>query len=174
MPDGRSPQTEKQAHIVSIYYSIFSRLSKDNLKFRMRMKIVILIAKGKRDKKRGLSQFFVYLWRAIKNETLVKNGIRARKTLRRGEGATMAGKCPCCMCNNARVDDKLTEDDNLSYLAVEESVRPFRILFASGCGEPFRLLVQFLIDGQWSAAAVYYPRYCPNCGRELLEYGPGA
>ena len=138
------------------------------------VKIVILIAKGKRDKKRGLSQFFVYLWRAIKNETLVKNGIRARKTLRRGEGATMAGKCPCCMCNNARVDDKLTEDDNLSYLAVEESVRPFRILFASGCGEPFRLLVQFLIDGQWSAAAVYYPRYCPNCGRELLEYGPGA
>ena len=89
-------------------------------------------------------------------------------------GNTTAGKCPCCMCNNARVDDKLTEDDNLSYLAVEESVRPFRILFASGCGEPFRLLVQFLIDGQWSAAAVYYPRYCPNCGRELLEYGPGA
>ncbi|EDS09955.1 hypothetical protein ANACOL_03401 [Anaerotruncus colihominis DSM 17241] len=37
MPDGRSPQTEKQAHIVSIYYSIFSRLSKDNLKFRMRI-----------------------------------------------------------------------------------------------------------------------------------------
>ena len=48
------------------------------------VKIVILIAKGKRDKKRGLSQFFVYVWRAIKHETLVKNGIRAEKTLRRG------------------------------------------------------------------------------------------
>lgn len=48
------------------------------------MKIVILIAKGKRDKKRGLSQFFVYLRRAIKHETLVKNGIRAEKRLVEG------------------------------------------------------------------------------------------
>lgn len=138
------------------------------------LKIVILIAKGKRDKKRGLSQFFVYLWRAIKNETLVKNGIRARKTLRRGEGATMTGKCPCCVCNNARVSDASEDGNNLSYLAVGESVRPFQILFASGGGEPFRLLVEFLIDNRWSTAAVYYPKYCPNCGRELLEYGPGA
>ena len=48
------------------------------------LKIVILIAKGKRDKKRGLSQFFVYLWRAIKHETLVKSGIRAEKRLVEG------------------------------------------------------------------------------------------
>ena len=156
------------------YFITLFRKNQGVFLFLWTLKIVILIAKGKRDKKRGLSQFFVYLWRAIKNETLVKNGIRARKTLRRGEGATMAGKCPCCMCNNARVDDKLTEDDNLSYLAVGESVRPFQILFASGGGKPFRLLVEFLIDNRWSTAAVYYPRYCPNCGRELLEYGPGA
>ena len=84
----------------------------------------------------------------------------------------MAEKCPCHMCNNARADDELTEDNNLSYLAVGESVRRFRILFASGGGKPFRLLVEFLIDNRWSTAAVYYPKYCPNCGRRLLEYVP--
>ena len=84
----------------------------------------------------------------------------------------MAEKCPCCMCNNARVSDASPDGNNLSYLAVGESVRPFQILLASGGGEPFRLLVEFLIDKQWSAAAVYYPKYCPNCGRELVEYGP--
>lgn len=84
----------------------------------------------------------------------------------------MAEKCSCHMCNNARVSDASPDGNNLSYLAVGESVRPFQILFASGGGKPFRLLVEFLIDKQWSTAAVYYPKYCPNCGRRLLEYGP--
>ena len=84
----------------------------------------------------------------------------------------MTGKCPCCVCNNARVSDASEGGNNLSYLAVGESVRPFQILFASVRGKSLRILVEFLIDNRWSTAAVYYPKYCPNCGRRLLEYGP--
>lgn len=84
----------------------------------------------------------------------------------------MAGKCPCRMCNNARVDDELTEDNDLSYFSVGKCEKPFRIQLASGDGKPVRLLFEFLFGKRWSTVAVYYPKHCPNCGRELLEYGP--
>lgn len=81
-----------------------------------------------------------------------------------------ASNPPCFMCNNARVDDELTEENDLSYHCVGESHENFRILIGSGDGKPMRILFEEWCGKCWVPIGVYEPKFCPNCGRELTEY----
>lgn len=77
---------------------------------------------------------------------------------------------PCHMCNNARVDSELTDQDDLSYHMLDNSCRGYRIMIGAGDGKPVRFLFEKREGDQWSTVSTYKPQYCPNCGRELLEY----
>lgn len=79
---------------------------------------------------------------------------------------------PCYMCDNARVNDELTDSCDLSYFHIGESSKGFRTMIASGDGKPVRILFEALSDKDriWHVVGVYYPSYCPNCGRKLTEY----
>lgn len=79
---------------------------------------------------------------------------------------------PCEMCYNARLDDELTDDNDGSYISVGQVGKGFRIMIGSGGGKPVRLLFEMWNEKAeiWEPVGQYYPNYCPNCGRHLIEY----
>ncbi|MBP1559724.1 MAG: hypothetical protein J6C96_00550 [Oscillospiraceae bacterium] len=81
-------------------------------------------------------------------------------------------KQPCSMCVNAKVDDELTDENDFSSISVGESAQGCRMSINSGNGRPVCIEVEEWDDNshQNVVIASYYPKYCPNCGRELLEY----
>lgn len=90
----------------------------------------------------------------------------------------MEQKKPCFVCDNARVNDELDSRNDLHYHTVAESEEGFRILIAAGGGKPLRILFEqrrkFWADRKdevWVTVADFEPKFCPNCGRELAEYG---
>ena len=87
-------------------------------------------------------------------------------------------KSPCFLCDNARVNDDLTDRNDLHYRTVGDSEDGFRVLVRAGAGRPMALLFEQLRKtggtGQekaWMTVAVYEPKFCTNCGRELWEHG---
>lgn len=80
---------------------------------------------------------------------------------------------PCYMCNNAKVDDFLTSDNDLSFHGVGSGWENYRFMIAAGNGAPVRILFEVLQNNSWHVVGVYHPRFCPNCGREILEYISG-
>lgn len=76
----------------------------------------------------------------------------------------------CGMCVNAYVDDELSSDNDLSFFGIGTCSRGFRLLLRSGASRPTELLVErhFGTSG-WLTVGTYKPKYCPNCGRELIE-----
>lgn len=92
--------------------------------------------------------------------------------------APEAPKSPCFLCDNARVNDDLTDKNDLHYRTVGDSEDGFQVLVRSGAGRPMALLFEqrrkLRADSQeqvWMTMAVYEPKFCPNCGRELWEHG---
>lgn len=80
---------------------------------------------------------------------------------------------PCFMCDNARVSEVLTEDNDYSAICIGASLRDdTRIMFCSGWGKPPRFEVERFIKKtkHWALAGFYYPNYCPYCGRKITEY----
>lgn len=80
---------------------------------------------------------------------------------------------PCNMCDNARVNSSLRDDNDLSYHTVGDSGKGYRIMIGAGDGKPVRILFETWSGDHWSTAGVYHPAHCPNCGRELIEYQKG-
>ena len=78
---------------------------------------------------------------------------------------------PCGMCLNARVNDDLTDRNDLSYSGVGEFADGYRMFVASGGGKPLRLEIERLTERGWALIGYWYPKHCPNCGREIAEYG---
>lgn len=79
-------------------------------------------------------------------------------------------KEPCYMCLNARVDDELTDENDLSYCSVASN-NNYRLMIRSGAGKPVAILAETYIRDEWRTVCLYNPKFCPNCGRELIEYG---
>ena len=77
---------------------------------------------------------------------------------------------PCHICNNARVDADLADDNDLSYSSVGFALAGCRMMFRSGGRKPLCLRVEELTEGCWELIAYYRPRFCPNCGRPIVEY----
>ena len=79
---------------------------------------------------------------------------------------------PCYMCLNARVDDELTDHNDFSSFGIGKSCNGYSMFINSGNGVPVNIEVM-----AWNekvqrnvTVAKYFPKYCPNCGRQLNEY----
>lgn len=82
---------------------------------------------------------------------------------------------PCYMCLNARLDDDLTDKDDFSSIGVGNSVKGVRMSIDAGYGKPLRVIVT-MWDKKLQVNKIigdYYPKFCPNCGRPIIEYEEG-
>lgn len=83
----------------------------------------------------------------------------------------MSGIKPCYMCDNARINGELTEDTDFSSCCLGRSTNGYRIMFSSGNRKAQRIEIeQYDSNAGWFKIALYYPKFCPNCGREIKEY----
>lgn len=83
----------------------------------------------------------------------------------------MKQKFNCGYCLNATTDPELTHDNDLSYRSIGKSDPGMRIMFKSGDAKPTEIIFE-LRDNKlfrWVTNAYYIPKYCPECGRKLLE-----
>lgn len=78
---------------------------------------------------------------------------------------------PCRWCDNARVNPELTDENDFASYTIGEACKNFRIMFTVGSGKPPRIEFETWNNDHWSTVGVYYPKHCPNCGREINEYG---
>lgn len=79
----------------------------------------------------------------------------------------------CKFCMNARVNHELNDNNDLSYHTMGDSLRGFRCMIRSGNGRPIAILFDELIHNNgWRESAIYYPKFCPECGRPLKSDYP--
>ena len=80
----------------------------------------------------------------------------------------------CSFCFNARVsdDENLTDENDLCYSVIGNSVKGHRLILGSGAGKPVRIISEVWSekDQEYKDVSMYFPKHCPNCGRELSEY----
>lgn len=77
---------------------------------------------------------------------------------------------PCYICNNALVDDELSSDNDLAYYGCGNACKGNTIRLASGNRKPVRIEFDEWNKDHWSTVGIYYPKFCPECGRRLDEY----
>jgi hypothetical protein len=88
------------------------------------------------------------------------------------ENGVVVSSSGCHFCNNAAIDPELTPDNDLSYVSVGECLNQVRILFRSGDRKPTALLFEKWREGYgWTTIGDYIPKFCPECGRKLVENG---
>lgn len=77
----------------------------------------------------------------------------------------------CGYCNNARIDDTLTNDNDFSSHCVSYHDKN-RVMVSSGYGKPLRIEFEQWNDKSqiWITTETYYPKFCPECGREIVEF----
>lgn len=80
-------------------------------------------------------------------------------------------KC-CEFCLNARIDDELTDDNDFSSRGIGESEKGKRIMLSAGWGKPLRIETEHWNENrhEWVMDGIYYPKFCPECGRPIFEY----
>ena len=72
----------------------------------------------------------------------------------------------CDYCLNATCCSDLCDDNDLSYSSVGFCVSGYSAYLRTGARRPTVLMVQDRDNkGKWS----YEPKYCPECGRRLVE-----
>lgn len=91
----------------------------------------------------------------------------------------------CKFCFNARIykpteeelmnpfNIELTDENDSSSCGVGHCSKDTRFMITSGYGAPLRIEVDHWNDSakEWHTVGRYYPKYCPECGRLLDEYG---
>lgn len=89
----------------------------------------------------------------------------------------------CHFCYNAHVwakephededyfDNGLDDDNDGSSSGIGHSGEGYQMYFNSGMGVACNIEVCHWHEGYgWVPIAKYYPKFCPECGRELNEY----
>ena len=90
----------------------------------------------------------------------------------------------CKYCFNARIYEptdeelldpfstELTDENDFSSCSVGTCVKELRFMISSGHGVPVRIEIDRWNDNvkEWCTTGLYYPKYCPECGRKLDEY----
>ena len=77
----------------------------------------------------------------------------------------------CYMCDNAKINSELTDDNDASMIGVGKCTQNFRMMLCSGWGKPLRIDVeQWNERTGWYVIGRYEPKFCPNCGRKIVEY----
>lgn len=81
-------------------------------------------------------------------------------------------KEPCYMCNNARLDDELTDKNDYHAKTIGDMPYGSRLMLVSGGCKPLRIEYDSwsCTSKVWRTHGVYYPKCCPECGREIKEY----
>ena len=81
-------------------------------------------------------------------------------------------KEPCYMCDNARLNHELEDYNDFSSSTIGSFSHDCRIMLSSGSGKPLRIEIARWNDKaqQWVDIGIYYPKFCPECGREIREY----
>lgn len=77
----------------------------------------------------------------------------------------------CCACCNAVVEPELTSDNDLSYIGVGKMFDGYSMFIRSGDNKPTALIVS-KFDKTVSRnidIGIYKMKYCPECGRKLIE-----
>ena len=78
---------------------------------------------------------------------------------------------PCDMCNNAKIDARLTDKNDYSSCILGDSAEGLRMMLSSGWGRPLRIeLQEYDVKNGWLTYGIYFPKFCPNCGRKIVEY----
>ena len=79
---------------------------------------------------------------------------------------------PCDMCDNARVNEELTDNDDYHSRVIGTYSKECRIMLTAGWGRPLRIEVEKWNEDRqcWHLIGQYYPKHCPECGREIKEY----
>lgn len=77
----------------------------------------------------------------------------------------------CYMCNNAKIDSLLTDENDYSSCTLGDSAEGVRMMLSSGWNRPLRIEIQeYIIKDGWCTVGIYFPKFCPNCGRKIVEY----
>lgn len=79
------------------------------------------------------------------------------------------GTIGCSFCRNAVCDDELTSNNDFSYRTIGHADKDKRILLRTGAGRPTEILIECLASSAWYLCAFYRPKFCPECGRQLIE-----
>lgn len=81
-------------------------------------------------------------------------------------------KEPCYLCDNARLNHELEDYNDFSSSCIGNFSQDCRIMLTSGSGKPLRIEIARWCEEaeQWVDIGVYYPKFCPECGREIREY----
>lgn len=89
-----------------------------------------------------------------------------------GKGQTLS-KQPCYMCDSVWVSFNLEDGFDCSAIVVGDTASMSkRFMICSGNNQPVHLRFE-IFDTEfkrWVLSGRYYPKFCPNCGRELSEY----
>lgn len=89
----------------------------------------------------------------------------------------------CHFCYNAHVwakepkieedyfDEGLNDDNDGSSCNIGHCSKNFDMMFNSGMGRACNIEIRKWHEGYgWAPIGYYYPKFCPECGRELIEY----
>ena len=84
---------------------------------------------------------------------------------------------PCEFCDNGRTNDELDDDNDYGSISID-GIRHddvgYRLMLTYGWGKPLRIETDIWNNKrqEWSLHVLqYYPKFCPECGRRLSEYG---
>lgn len=81
-------------------------------------------------------------------------------------------KEPCYLCDNARLNNGLEDYNDFSSSCIGSFSQDCRIMLTSGSGKPLRIEIARWCEEaeRWVDIGFYYPKFCPECGREIWEY----
>ena len=69
--------------------------------------------------------------------------------------------CNCRFC---------CEDENFAYFVIGDTGKDSRLLMRSGGAMPLVILYEKFSQKRWHTLGVYTPKFCPECGRKLVDY----
>lgn len=84
----------------------------------------------------------------------------------------LSEEVPCGKCFNARFNDEITDENDFASYTVGQSEKGYRMTYNSGYGKPPRIEFDAWNESctSWDTVGVYFPKCCPECGREITEY----
>ena len=83
----------------------------------------------------------------------------------------------CQFCDNGRTNEDLSDDTDYGSATINGiryDDKEYRLMLSYGWGKPTRVELDVWNDKrqEWSLHVLqYYPKFCPECGRRLSEYG---
>lgn len=88
------------------------------------------------------------------------------------ENGVVVSSPGCHYCDNAATVPELSSDEDLSYKGIGRCDNQVRILFRTGDRKPTALLFERWRENYgWETIGDYIPKFCPECGRKLVENG---